>query len=381
MAWNEPGKGRDPWGGNNGQQGPPDLDELVRNLQNRLRGVFGGGGSGGPGSGGRRAGGGGATTLFILAGVAIALFAASAYRVDAAEEGIVLRLGAYNRTSTPGLHFLIPLVETVEKVNTAQIETFNYSNQMLTSDENIVFIEGNLQFRRGQARDYLFSVLNPEQTVEEVLESAIREVVGKNTAEFILIEDRKKVATDARDLVQETLDFYNTGIVVTALNFTQAQPPPQVQEAVDDATKAREDKDRFRLQAEAYSNDVIPKARGAAARQIQQAEAYQARVIADAEGEAARFEALLAEYEKAPVVTRQRLYLEAIEEIFAASNKVIVDTEGNGNLLYLPVDKLMDRPRNVAVGNDVLERGGSSSRTANSESSAQGRNPRAREKR
>ena len=372
MAWNEPGKGRDPWGGN-GQQGPPDLDEIVRNLQNRLRSVFGGGGNGsGSKTGGRKAAGGGPTLLIILIGLAAAIFAASAYRIDAAEEGVVLRLGAYNRTLAPGLHFIVPLVEKVEKVNTAQIAIFDYQNQMLTSDENIVFIEGNVQYRRGNARNYLFSVRDTELTVHEVAESAIREVVGKNVADYIMSEGRTAIADDASELMQDTLDGYETGITITQFNLTRAQPPPEVQAAVDDATKAREDKDRFRLAAEAYSNDVIPRARGAGARQMQQAEAYQSRVIADAEGEAARFEALLTEYEKAPVVTRQRLYLEAIEEIYGANNKILIDAEGSGNLLYLPIDKLMQRQRETVV-EDVLDRGGSSSRTANQDSSAQGR--------
>ncbi|MBT8131446.1 MAG: FtsH protease activity modulator HflK [Gammaproteobacteria bacterium] len=359
MAWNEPGKGRDPWG-NNGQQGPPDLDELVRKMQKRLSGLFGGGGDGSSGGSGGSMPGSGPSLVLILVGALVGLILLSAYRIDAPEEGIVLRLGEYNRTSTPGLHFRIPLVETVEKVNTEQIEIFDYRNQMLTSDENIVFIEGNVQFRRGEPRNFLFSVRNPMLTLKEVAESAIREVVGKNTADYILNIGRSQVAEDATVLMQETLDAYETGIIITQFNLVQAQPPPEVQAAVDDATKAREDKDRFKLAAEAYANDVLPRARGAAARQMQEAEAYRERVIADAEGEAARFVALLTEYEKAPVVTRQRLYLEAIEEIYAVNSKVILDAEGGGNLLYLPVDKLMERQRNAPAQNQI-DRGGASS--------------------
>ncbi|MBT8135906.1 MAG: FtsH protease activity modulator HflK [Gammaproteobacteria bacterium] len=369
MAWNEPGKGRDPWGGN-GQQRPPDLDELVRSMQQRLRGLFGGGGSGGGGG----AAGTGPTLLLFLVALLVGLLLLSAYRIDAPEQGVVLRLGAYNRTSPPGLHFRIPLVETIEKVNIAQIENYDYRNQMLTSDENIVFIEGNVQYRRGEPRDYLFSVRGPEMTVEDVAESAIREVVGKNRADYILGDGRPKVAEDASELMQQTLDLYNTGIVVTQFNLKRAQPPPEVQAAVDDATKAREDKDRFRLAAEAYANDLIPRARGAAARQMQEAEAYRERVIADAEGEAARFESLLTEYEKAPEVTRQRLYLEAVEEVLAANSKVLIDSDSSGgNLLYLPMDKLLDRQREGSASVDSIDRGGSSARANSPE------NPRARE--
>ncbi|MDH3589218.1 MAG: FtsH protease activity modulator HflK [Gammaproteobacteria bacterium] len=372
MAWNEPGKGRDPWGGN-GQQGPPDLDELVRNMQKRLRAIFGGGGGGGgPAASGLT------LLLYVLALLAGALWL-SAYRINAPEQGIVLRLGAYNRTSPPGLHFRIPLVETVDKVNIAQIDNYDYRNQMLTSDENIVFIEGNVQFRRAKPRVYLFGIRDPELTIEEVAESAIREVVGKNDAEYILSEGRPKIADDAQKLMQETLDLYQTGIIVTQFNLVRAQPPPEVQAAVDDATKAREDKDRFKLAAEAYANDVIPRARGAAARQIQEAEAYRERVIADAEGEAARFQALLAEYEKAPEVTRQRLYLEAIEDVYGANSKVVIDTDGGGNLLYLPMDKLIERQREASSVNEPLDRGGSSARATNQDTVRE--NPRPRSQR
>ncbi len=354
MAWNEPGKGRDPWGGN-GQQGPPDLDELVRNMQRRISALFGGGGRGGGSPAGT-----GSTLLMFLVVLLVAVVWLSAYRIDAPEQGVVLRLGAYDRISPPGLHFRIPVVETIEKVNTAQIENFDYRNQMLTSDENIVFIEGNVQYRRGDPRDYLFSVVSPEETLKEVAESAIREVIGENIASFILREGRPQVAEDAQELMQETLDFYKTGIVVTQFNLVDAQPPPEVQPAVDDATKAREDKERFQLRAEAYANDIIPRARGAAARQMQEAEAYRERVIADAEGETARFLALLEEYEKAPEVTRQRLYLEAVEEVYGANAKVIIDSESGGNLLYLPIDKLMERSRQSQDGGEIRNRGGSS---------------------
>lgn len=353
MSWNEPGKGRDPWGGN-GRESPPDLDELVRKMQARLRGLFGGGGPRSVGDGG--AGPGGGSLLLVIVGVlALAVFALSAYRIDAPEQGIVLRLGAYHRTAPPGLHFKIPFVEVVEKVNTSRIDNFDYKNQMLTSDENIVYVESNVQFRREEPRPYLFNVRMPDMTLEDVAESAIREVIGKNVAEYVLSEGRSKIAEDARDLMQDTLDAYGTGIRVSQFNLKRVQPPPEVQAAVDDATKAREDKERFRLAAEAYSNDIIPRARGAASRQLAEAEAYRERVIADAQGEAARFEALLAEYERAPKVTRKRLYLETVEAIFGSNAKVLMDTEGGGNLVYLPMDKLLEQQR-ARQSNSTVDR-------------------------
>lgn len=364
MSWNEPGKGRDPWGGN-GRDTPPDLDELVRKMQARLRALFGGGPRPVGGNGGRSGGG---SLLLVIAGLLLlAVFALSAYRVDAPEQGIVLRLGAYHRTSPPGLHFRIPLIETVEKVNTGRIDNFDYKNQMLTSDENIVYVESNVQFRRDDARPYLFNVRMPDMTLEDVAESAIREVIGKNAAEYVMSgEGRSRIGEDARELMQDTLDAYGTGIRVTQFNLKRVQPPPEVQAAVDDATKAREDKERFRLAAEAYSNDILPRARGAAARQLAEAEAYRERVIADAQGEAARFESLLAEYEAAPEVTRKRLYLETVEAVFRANAKVLVDTgSGSGNnLVYLPMDKLLEQQQQARQGATERPRESATSRTA-----------------
>ncbi len=325
-------------------------------MQRRLRGLFGG-------SGGRGGANGGGPLLLIIGGLLlIGLFALSAYRVDAPEQGIVLRLGAYHRTSPPGLHFRIPLVETVEKVNTSQIGNFEYKNQMLTSDENIVYVESSVQFRRGMPRPYLFNVKDPDVTLNDVAESAIREVIGKNPAEYVLSEGRSQIAEDASELMQETLDAYGTGIRVTQFNLKRVQLPPEVQAAVDDATKAREDKERFRLEAEAYANDILPRSRGAAARQRREAEAYRERVIADAQGEAARFEALLVEYERAPEVTRKRLYLETVAAVYGSNPKVLLDSETGGNLMYLPLDKLIEQHQKRTPGGDRM-RDSATSRT------------------
>jgi len=239
----------------------------------------------------------------------------------------------------PGLHWRVPWpIESVETVGVSQIDRVDYKTQMLTSDENIVAIEMTVQYRRADAKSYLFNVRDPDQTVMDVSESAIREVVGKSDAENVLQEGRREISVRTRELLQATLDDYGTGIEVTSVNLVDATPPSQVQAAVDDATKAREDKERFVLEAEAYINDIIPRARGAAQRRIEESIAYKEQIIADAEGQTARFLQLLAEYEKAPEVTRERLFLETMEHVFRGSNKVILDADSGNNLLYLPID-------------------------------------------
>ncbi len=336
MAWNEPGKDKNPWNKGN-EQGPPDLDELMRNLQKRANSWFGKGG----GTGGKSSTAGPRGLGVILLGL-LGLWALTGfYKVDAQERGVVLRFGAFDRTAMPGLHWRVPWpVESVETVGVSQIDRVDYKTQMLTSDENIVAIEMTVQYRRADAKSYLFNVRDPDQTVMDVSESAIREVVGKSDAENVLQEGRREISVRTRELLQATLDDYGTGIEITSVNLVDATPPSQVQAAVDDATKAREDKERFVLEAEAYINDIIPRARGAAQRRIEESIAYKEQIIADAEGQTARFLQLLAEYEKAPEVTRERLFLETMEHVFRGSNKVILDADSGNNLLYLPIDKL-----------------------------------------
>ncbi len=332
MAWNEPGKGQDPWKGGNGDQGPPDLDEVVRNLQRKLSGLFGGGGGSMAGIG---------VIALILA---VGWLATGIYKVDEAESGVILQFGRYSETTSSGLRWHLPWpIERVEKVNVSQIRSFPSKTLMLTADENIVDIDLTVQYRAADAKSYLFNVRDPDQTLNDVSESAIREVVGKSGMDFVLGEGRAEIAQRTRALIQETLDQYGTGIEVTSVNVRDAQPPEQVQEAVEDAIKAREDKERLRLEAEAYANDILPRARGQAVRQIQDAEAFRERVEADALGEAARFLKLLEEYEKAPQVTRQRLYLDTIEAVLRNSSKVIVDVPDGSSLMYLPLDKLMEK--------------------------------------
>ncbi len=353
MSWNEPGKDENPWGKPRGQDGPPDLDEIVRNLQKRFGAIFGGGGSG---SGEGKKGGGGKGVIVILALLLAAWFMGGFYKLDASERGVVLRFGAAERTSMPGLHWRPWPFETVEKVNVSSIQRFDYKTQMLTADENIVDIAMSVQFRYADIEKVLFNIRNPSQTLQDVSESAIREVVGKANAELVLGEGREELVVKAKDLLQLTLDEYGSGIEVTSLNLIDAKPPQQVLAAVDDATKAREDRDRLRLEAEGYSNDILPRARGAAQRQLEEAQAYKEEMIAEAEGNAHRFLAVLTEYQKAPAVTRERLYLETIEEVLGNASKVVIDTDGSGNLIYLPVDKLLEsRGRSTGGSIDNLE--------------------------
>jgi membrane protease subunit HflK len=346
MAWNDPGRNRSPWG-NRPDRGAADLDEALRNLQRRLGGLFGGGGGGGAG-GGNADGGGGALRGFGAGTVVLVLLAVWAatglYKVDAAERAVVTRFGQYVGTTEPGLRWHLPWpIESRQIINVESIEGFSDQTRMLTSDENLVDINIAVQYRRAEARPYAFNVRDPESTLGEVSESAIREIVGRSTLNHVLEAGRQEIAASTKELIQRTLDSYETGIEVTSVNLQGVAVPEQVSSAQRDAIKAREDKERLGLEAQAYANDILPKAKGSAARQAEDAQAYKARIVADAEGEAARFVSLLQAYERAPGVTRQRLYMETVEAVFGGTNKVLVDTKGTGNLLYLPLDKLTER--------------------------------------
>jgi membrane protease subunit HflK len=352
MAWNEsggnPGGKRNPWGGGNKpEQGPPDLDEVVRNLQRRFAALFGGG-SGGRGSSVSGPGRGFSIGTIVLVLLAIWAFT-GLYQVDAAERGIVLRFGKHVATTMPGLRWHLPWpIETKQLVNIQAIDSFNEQTRMLTADENMVDINLEVQFRRANPLDYAFNVLNPVETLHEVSESAIRETIGRSKLDDVLESGRLEIVVRTKDLIQRTIDAYRTGIEVTSVNLQDVKVPNEVAPAQADAIKAREDRDRFSLEAQAYANDLIPRARGAAVRQVQDSQAYRAKVVANAEGETQRFLKLLAEYERAPAVTRERLYIETIETVLASSKKVLLDVDGTGNLVYLPLDKLVEQSRRPA---------------------------------
>lgn len=344
MAWNEPGNGKDPW--KRGDEEPNDLDKIVQNWQKRLGGLFGGGKA----RGGRRAAGGGGVAgggwLILL----LAIFAwgfMGLYRVDEAERGVVQRFGKYTKTTMPGLHWRPVPFETVNRVNTIRITDYAYRTEMLTADMQYVFIDMVVQYRRSDPVKFSFEVEDPEVTLKDVTESALREVVGTSNLDTLVASGRRdEIASRTLATLQNTLDDYEAGITVTSVSLKDVKYPQNVQNAVDDAQKARNDADRYALEADAYARDIIPRARGEAAKVLEGAQAYRDQVIANAEGDAARFESLLEEYSKAPEVTRERLYIEAVEAVYSNSNKVILDSEGSGNLLYIPIDRLMQESRN-----------------------------------
>ncbi len=360
MAWNEPGGGRDPWSGGDGRQGPPDLEEALKNLQTKLSGIFGGGKTGG-GAGGGRLGSMG-IGLIILVLLAIWGFL-GIYIIEPAEQGVVTRFGKYVRTEDPGPHWLPYFIEEVEKVNVQEVRTAEIGYRtagrsegsvprealMLTQDENIVDLRFAVQYRISEPKFFLFNVLEPVVTLRQVTESAVREIVGQSKLDFVLTEGRSAVAASTREVIQDILDKYEVGIRITSVNMQAAQPPAEVQEAFADVVKAREDEVRLKNEAEAYANDILPKARGDADALREQAEGYKQRVIAAAEGDTSRFLSVMREYERAPEVTRQRLYLEAVESVLGSTSKVLVDVEGGNNLLYVPLDKMLSGSRAEGV--------------------------------
>jgi membrane protease subunit HflK len=336
MAWNEPGGGnnsRDPWGG--GNQGPPDLDEALKKLQQRLGGLFGrSGGSGG--------GGAGSASLFIvlLAGAALIWGLMGFYQIDEQERAVVLRFGKYHTTQRPGLQWNPPLIDEVIRVNTTKVRAASFREIMLTQDENIVEVRMSVQYVIDDVKNYVLQVREPENSLQQAAKSALRHVVGGMTMDLVLTEGRTRIATEVNERLQNYLTSYTTGIRLSAVNVDDSKPPTQVQAAFDDVIKAREDEERVKNEAQSYANGIVPEARGKAQRQIEEASAYQEQVIANAEGEADRFKNLLAEYRKAPEVTRERLYLDAVENVLSNTSKIMVDVEGGNNVMYLPLDKL-----------------------------------------
>lgn len=338
MAWNEPGGGnRDPWGGKGSGEGPPDLDEIARKLRDRMNSILGGGG-------GRRAGGKNPFNLgFIIIAVVVVWVLSGIYIVEPAERGVVLRLGEYSDTTMPGPHWYLRGLESVDIVDVDQLRTVSHRAKMLTKDENIIQVELAVQYQVRDAKDYLFQVRDPDFTLQEATESALREVVGGITMDDFLSGGRGAIVQQTKDLTQEILDRYKTGLVLTSVNLQDPQPPEEVQGAFEDAIKAQEDEVRYKNQAEAYALDILPKARGDATRMREAALAYRDQVIAKAEGETSRFLQTVEEYRKAPEITRKRLYLETMEYVLANNSKVLLQVKDGNSLMYLPLDKLMER--------------------------------------
>jgi membrane protease subunit HflK len=346
MALNDPNWGRR-------GDGPPDLDEIWNRLRQRFSGLFGGrGGARRPGEPGAKGFPGGAWLLVML--VVIIWLASGFYIVDASQRGVVLRFGKYHQTTEPGPQWHLPYpIESVEVVNLSQVRTLevgyrnNVKNKvlkeslMLTDDENIVDLQFALQYVLKDPKDYLFNNRSPDEAVMQVAESAMREIVGKSKMDFVLYEGRESIRAQAQKLMQEILDRYQTGIAISQVTMQQAQPPEQVQAAFDDAVKATQDRERQINEGQAYANDVVPKARGTASRLMQESEGYKQRIISTADGEASRFRQILAEYNRAPAVTRERMYLDTVQQVLINISKVIVDQKSGNNLLFLPLDKLL----------------------------------------
>lgn len=367
MSLNDPqwgNRGNDSGGGNNGgkrpNQGPPDLEELWRDLNRRLSGLFDKKGGGGGSGGGNRPpvefspkflGGG----ISVLVGVVVLAWLASGfYIVDASQRGLVLQFGKYKESTESGLHWRLPYpIQSHELVNISGVRTIEVGYRgseknkvlkeslMLTDDENIINIQFAVQYILKDPVEYLFNNRSPDEAVMQVAETAIREIVGKNKMDFVLYEGREQIAVKASALMQDILDRYQTGILISKVTMQNAQPPEQVQAAFDDAVKSGQDRERQINEGQAYANDVIPRAQGTAARLLQEADGYKQRLIATAEGDASRFKQINTEYAKAPEVTRSRMYLETMQQVYSSTSKVMVDAKGQGNLLYLPLDKLM----------------------------------------
>ncbi len=360
--WGNRGGSDEPGGPRRPNDGPPDLEELWRDFNRRLNGLFGkkGGGGNGGGDGPRlpnidfnpRFLGGGIGLLLGL--IALVWLASGFYIVDASQRGIVLQFGSFKEATEPGLRWRLPYpIQSHELVNLTGVRTIEIGYRgsernkvlkealMLTDDENIVNIQFAVQYILMDPVEYLFNNRHTDEAVMGAAESAVREIVGKSRMDFVLYEGREQIATQAAKLMQDILDRYQSGILISKVTMQNAQPPEQVQAAFDDAVKAGQDRERQKNEGQAYANDVIPKAKGTAARLMEEANGYKQRVIATAEGDASRFKQVVVEYAKAPEVTRQRMYLDTMQQIFANTSKVMVDAKGQGNLLYLPLDKLM----------------------------------------
>lgn len=347
MAWNEPGnnngnngRDNDPWGNKNNRggrdQGPPDLDEVFNKLSQKLGGKFGKKGGNGP-----SIGGGGAIGLGLIVVVAIAVWVFSGfYTIGEAERGVVLRLGKYDRIVDPGLNWRPRFIDEYEAVNVQAIRSLRASGTMLTKDENVVTVEMGVQYRVADPYKYLFRVTSADDSLRQATDSALRAVIGDSLMDSTLTSGRQLIRQTTQETLNSIIDKYDMGLIVVDVNFQSARPPEEVKDSFDDAIAAREDEERFIREAEAYKNEILPKATGRAERLKKEAQGYTERTVNEALGQVAQFEKLLPEYQAAPEVTRNRLYLDTMEEVYTNTSKVLIDSESSGNLLYLPIDKL-----------------------------------------
>jgi len=339
MAWNQPGQNNNPWGKRPGQGGGPDLDERVKSWQRRLESLFRPGGRGGESR----------SLVLLVAVVAVALFLLSGFfQIKAAEQGVILRFGRLVDIRPQGWGWRWPWVETVIKVNVASVNSSEYKSRVLTSDVNLVDLRFAVQYQLTDPKNFLFAVKDPESTLSEVSEMAIREVVGRSKLDDVLVgATRPDITRRAKELIQSTLDTYKTGITITTVNLTDVQVPEAVIPSQRDANKALADQERVIKESQAYANSIIPVAEGAAAQMQQNAEAYKSQVTAIAEGQTSRFLQLQAAYAQSPEVTRRRLYMDTVENVLARAHKVLIDSKAGGgaggNVFYLPLDKLLEK--------------------------------------
>ncbi|WP_250654988.1 FtsH protease activity modulator HflK [Alkalimarinus coralli] len=356
MAWNEPGGNRndkDPWGGGNrgNEQGPPDLDEALKKGMEKLNKLFGGksnsnGGSGGQGNGSSAATGG--IFVIVIIGLLILLAVESVYTVNERERAVVLRFGKYAETLGPGLQFKLPLIDRVEKVDVTRVRSAATRGHMLTEDENIVEINLAVQYVVKDPKAFVLDIRNAERTLDYATDAALRHEVGSSELHQVLTEGRSVLAVRTQERLQRSMDFYHSGLQVSKVNIESTQAPAEVQDAFQDVQRAKEDEQRVKAEAEAYRNKVVPEARGMAQRILEEASAYKEEVIARAEGETSRFLKLLSVYEKAPEVTRERLYIDTMQRVMSKSSKVLVDVEGGNNMMYLPLDKMISSTPSVS---------------------------------
>jgi len=355
MAWNEPGgnKNKDPWGNRN-NDGPPDLDEVFKKFMDKLNGLLGGSGGGNRGSSSSNNGSAGIIALVVI-GLIIWLLTGT-YKIAEAERGVVMTFGKHTKTVGSGLHWHFPMpIQKVLKVDVSNIQEFSLDSTMLTQDQNIIDIDITVQYQVGIAEDYFFNMRNPIQTLAEATESSLRQHVGRSTMDYVFGDGREDIALSTEETIQKILDGYQSGIEVRTVNLQEAKPPEPVKASFDDVTQAVEDEVKLKNQAEAYRNEVLPNARGESAKMLEQAKAYKQEVVARAEGDAQRFTSLYNEYRKASQVTRDRIYIETVETVLSQSSKIMVDVKGGNNMIYLPLDKML---QNTDVSSRAVQRAG-----------------------
>ncbi|HSX21094.1 MAG TPA: FtsH protease activity modulator HflK [Gammaproteobacteria bacterium] len=357
MVWNEPGSGdknQNPWGKRNGEpEGPPDLDQVFNDLKRRVRGLFGKGPTPPSTSNNLNV----QKLILIAFGICIALYLSFGfYTVASYEQGVLTRFGKYERTVNSGLHWLPLFMDDVQRVNTENIKSSRNSGWMLTKDENIILVEMEVQYRVVDAEKYLFNVASPDAVLSQAADSAIRQVIGDSTTDDVLTNKKQQIAEAVKDQLVDILTLYDAGFHIETVNFRDARPPDDVKDAFDDVTKSREDRERLKHQAEAYTNTVLPEAEGAAQKILSEAEGYKERVILDAMGEAQRFNLILPGYLRAPQVTKTRMYMDAMEEVLSKTTKIIVSNSSGNNMIYIPLDKIMENNKVVtSVPNSNME--------------------------